>query len=78
MRKLIWIFGILLTWPAHAGTTVCHEFGGNHYCDGPNGYRSEEHTFGGNTYGHDNHGRSWTSHQFGGNTYIEEHKEPQR
>jgi hypothetical protein len=54
---------------AHAEQTVCHEYGGIRYCNGPGTYRSEEHGYGGNTYGEDNRGNAWSGHQYGGKDY---------
>jgi hypothetical protein len=70
-RALFAIAIALITWPAHAGGTLtCHVWQGIRYCEGPNGYRTEEHDYGGNTYTQDNKGNAWVTHEWGGNTYT--------
>jgi hypothetical protein len=53
---------------------VCHTYSGIRYCDGPDGYRSEEHETGGITYGRDNRGNRWTGHETGGQEYWQRWK----
>jgi hypothetical protein len=50
-------------------TITCHTWQTIVYCDGPSGFRSEEHSYGGITYGRDNRGNAWSGHQYGGREY---------
>jgi hypothetical protein len=64
--------GVIIMMPvaAHAQTTTCREWQGIHYCDGPGGYRSEQHDWQGMTYGSDNRGNAWETREWQGMTYT--------
>ena len=56
--------------PASAQMLNCYTVGGQQYCNGSNGYSSNQYQVGGQTYGSDNQGNSWNSYSVGGQTYT--------
>ncbi len=49
---------------------ICHDWQRIRYCEGSDGYRTEEHETGGMTYGRDTSGNSWESHVYNGKEYT--------
>lgn len=68
---LIAVVACAFAMPAMAGSLNCRTINSETFCNGDNGYSSEQRSYGSSSFGTDNRGNGWSTQDYGnGNSYT--------